>query len=121
MPSIPGTGRQLERLGEGTVFRSPSTTRRGLFHLTFVKANGEVRCSCDGFCFHGHCWHIDAIPLCMARSAELTENSVHRQDCWFVQGHSGQHSWGDGPVFEEPEPIVVQPDDPWKGLPGADE
>jgi hypothetical protein len=88
--------RKLEYLGRGSVFRSPSTSRPGLFHLTVYMESGEVRCSCEGFCLQGHCWHIDTIPLCLSPSPQ-----DNNKTCYFVKYHQGDHSWG--PVDKEAE------------------
>lgn len=67
-----------------------SESRPGLFHYTTVGDDGAIRCSCEGFCLQGHCWHVDAIPLCM----KVAENDLMTSaPCWLVQGHEGEHSW----------------------------
>jgi len=106
--------RALERLGECTVFRSPSESRPGLFHLTVVHQNGSIRCSCEGFCLQGHCWHIDKIPLCMKWG--VYDDTLQRGtvQCHYVQGHSGDHSWGTR--IEAPE-ARIEEGLPNEGLP----
>jgi hypothetical protein len=117
VPTIPGrTERSLEKLGRGYVFRCPSSTRRGLFHLTFVKDNGEVRCSCEGFNYHGHCIHIDLIPICLQKGHD--SKFGRETECFYVQGHEGEHSWG--PETQTPQGDQNPPEEynPLEGLPG---
>lgn len=51
-------------LGPAKVYRIESQSRLGLFHyvLVFQNENG-VRCTCEGWQWQGHCWHVDSIPL----------------------------------------------------------
>jgi len=113
MVKVVGT-RSLERLGECTVFRSPSESRPGLFHLTVVHSNGSIRCSCEGFCLQGHCWHIDAIPLCMKWGVYDPNLKRGTIQCYYVQGHNGNHSWGTDVVAPE---VTVEEYKPNEGLP----
>lgn len=47
------------------VWRAPSTSRRGLFHYVMLiddpdnPAMQKLICSCEGYSYHGRCWHID--------------------------------------------------------------
>lgn len=88
--------KELERLGTATVFRTPSKSRQGMFHYVTVFTNGQgVKCSCEGFSFNKKCWHIDAVPLCMAKDPTDFEpgRMVTPRTCSFVDQHEGDHSW----------------------------
>jgi hypothetical protein len=91
---IPGTQRELERLGPAVVFRTASKSRPGIFHYQSIFQNGQgIKCSCEGFSFNGRCWHIELIPLCLEAAPEGVEVSAYVTECRFVDQHEGGHSW----------------------------
>lgn len=61
MPKLPSTEKKIEFVGDGClVYRAPSSTRFGLFH--YVMYTGiEIKCTCEGFAYAGHCWHADKL------------------------------------------------------------
>lgn len=55
---------KLEYLGTGMVYKSFSSSRAGVVHLTallVVEGETVVICSCEGFSFNGKCWHADHV------------------------------------------------------------
>lgn len=53
-----------ECLEEAKVYAFPSSSRVGLKHYVMVFRNSNgVKCSCEGFQSHGHCWHIMKVPM----------------------------------------------------------
>jgi hypothetical protein len=49
------------RLGDGTVFKTPSVSRFGKYHLTVMMPDREVLCSCEGWQNHKKCWHVELV------------------------------------------------------------
>lgn len=73
MPSVPGS-KQIEFVGDGClVYRAPSSTRFGLFHYVMLINDNEIKCSCEGFVYAGHCWHADQIQEQIELLAEAVE------------------------------------------------
>lgn len=97
--------RSLYPQGPATVFMAMSGTRPGHKHYTIVLVTGSVLCSCEGFCMHGHCWHVDSIPMCTqtgggelpyereAIELELEDRiaEIPTRRCSKVQQHLGRH------------------------------
>jgi hypothetical protein len=74
------------------VFESMSTSRPGLRHYTVCFENEKgVRCSCEGFCMHGHCWHVDSIPFCKkAGPFDTDPTKPGMYECVRYKGHDGE-------------------------------
>lgn len=51
-----------EYVGRGQIYKTPSLSRPGINHYTIVGENGAT-CSCEGWQFTQHCWHIDNVPV----------------------------------------------------------
>jgi hypothetical protein len=52
--------RELEKLeGVVAVYKAPSSSRAGLFHITMVFDNNEVDCTCEGWRMNRKCWHTE--------------------------------------------------------------
>jgi hypothetical protein len=49
-------------MGKARVFKSPSSSRPGLFHYTLLFDTGTAECSCEGYSYNQHCRHIDQLP-----------------------------------------------------------
>lgn len=107
MPQIKQTEttspKTLTKVGENlTVFSAPSTSRPGWYHYVFVYNDERgIQCTCEGWRYNGKCWHLDALPLCMAEQPSKSEtlnvsstfNLSAIAECYFVEGHQGGHSW----------------------------
>lgn len=123
MPQVKETEpKRLIRVGDNlTVFQAPSTSRPGTFHFVIVYPDERgIHCTCEGWRFNGRCWHIEAVPLCLAKpkpwsdpdsdplgDIERTKNMVLGKtlnvsktfnlatidECYYVEGHQGGHSW----------------------------
>lgn len=82
---------EAARTGKQTFVRS--RTREGLVHTVDLEAE---TCTCEGFQFHGHCWHIEAAELaeiremppewalekCHACKEPVGEYSAFRKEPW---------------------------------------
>jgi len=106
MPKVEQTvPKTLTKLGENlTVFTAPSTSRPGTHHYVFCYGDERgIQCTCEGWKYNSTCWHVDAVPLCMAKAhprpigvtakGSLTFNMTAISECYFVEGHQGGHSW----------------------------
>lgn len=95
----------LTKLGDNlTVFSAPSTSRPGVSHFVVVYPDERgITCTCEGWRFNRHCWHMDSVPLCMAEGPLLddgvlthqghTFNLLASKECYYIEGHQGGHSW----------------------------
>jgi len=94
----------LTKLGDNlTVFSAPSTSRPGTSHFVVVYPDERgITCTCEGWRYNRHCWHMEAVPLCMvdngnkqyhAAGLSKTFNMTAFSQCHHVQGHGGPHSW----------------------------
>lgn len=60
-------------VGEGTLWRTPSGGRAGLFHFTIVKDDGSYpMCTCEGYTYRGKCKHTEALWV-FERNTDPTE------------------------------------------------
>ena len=48
-------------LPQGRVWRTPSSTRPGLYHYTFELCGMDTFCTCEGFSFNEKCRHMKDI------------------------------------------------------------
>ena len=99
--------------GPATVFHSMSGSRPGLKHYTVVLQTGAILCSCEGFCMHGHCWHVDNIPMCPKtgdspmpgdrekHSGAIAGVSYKQRKCAKVEAHLGDHVFTGEEVVHE--------------------
>lgn len=59
MPTTKGT-KAIQFVGDGVLlYKAPSTSRYGIFHYVMLLNGTEIKCSCEGFVYAGHCWHAD--------------------------------------------------------------
>lgn len=58
-------------LGEAIVFRSPSTSRVGMFHYTFKLRYGGFLCTCESWQYRGHCKHVQAAQTDSPEAQEI--------------------------------------------------
>jgi hypothetical protein len=54
------SGRQV--MGVARVISTPSTSREGTYHFTFVfNKYPHIFCTCEGWKYHEHCRHVDEL------------------------------------------------------------
>lgn len=88
--------------GPCTVFSAVSASRSEKKHYVFVFQDQRgIVCTCEGF-QNGHvCWHVQSVPLCNVQQANAM-HALRTDECYFLQGHGGGHSWETPRVSDHP-------------------
>jgi hypothetical protein len=95
---------KLTKLGDNlTVFSASSRSRPGTFHFVVAYPDERgIQCTCEGWRYQAHCWHVEQVPLCLAKQAKTTFGTNNKghvfnmqaiTECYYVEGHQGEHSW----------------------------
>jgi len=59
---MPNEKPPMEYLGHGLLYRTQSSTRVNVSHITILEPEtGNYMCTGEGFRSHKHCWHTDKI------------------------------------------------------------